>query len=397
MAASAPQKADKLAKRLADHGRHIFFYNHCWTGQTIYSLERSLNNTLLKQLPYAGKKTIPAGIRKDIWRPLLSVTFPTPSQGLQAFRKLREYRKLHELSWAQPTVANNGMLDLENPYVRTETPRPPKKERSRLIMDQRENSVADLAAVLREQAAAGEQKQKTEADRRQAEEARVRDEMASLYEEIRNGGLETLQQSIAAQKALVKDMESKKKARQAGAPSNRQILNEDKTLMHLKRKQRKMIATNQIFENGHARTITRNSTDQGAEPTTSIELDVDPPSIFYKQDLAEWDKPIPKRGRLRNLIAESRVPTWTTQGVVIRWDNPLDAEIAESWPADVEHQDAGLARHVAADPSLEPIFDVEKILRSRKALEEMSLAEQEASGDASQHFMQETKLSDARA
>ena len=42
MAAVKP-KADLIAQRLADRGRHIFFYNHIWTGQTVYSLDRTLN------------------------------------------------------------------------------------------------------------------------------------------------------------------------------------------------------------------------------------------------------------------------------------------------------------------------------------------------------------------
>ena len=42
-AAAANSKSQLLAKRLADHGRHIFVYNHIWTGQTVYSLDRTLN------------------------------------------------------------------------------------------------------------------------------------------------------------------------------------------------------------------------------------------------------------------------------------------------------------------------------------------------------------------
>ena len=36
-------KAERLAKRLADHGRHLFVYHQIWTNQVIYSLERSMN------------------------------------------------------------------------------------------------------------------------------------------------------------------------------------------------------------------------------------------------------------------------------------------------------------------------------------------------------------------
>lgn len=36
-------KSERLAKRLADHGRHLFVYHQIWTNQVIYSLERSMN------------------------------------------------------------------------------------------------------------------------------------------------------------------------------------------------------------------------------------------------------------------------------------------------------------------------------------------------------------------
>ncbi|KAG9969435.1 hypothetical protein KCU98_g15100, partial [Aureobasidium melanogenum] len=129
-------KADRLAKRLADHGRHLFVYHQIWTNQVVYSLERSMNNNqVLKQLTFAGKKTLPSALRKDMWRPLLTATFPSPEQGLAAFRKLRELRMLHEHNWEHPDPDARKM--------------PSKKMRGHIIMDQKANSIADIAWVLR--------------------------------------------------------------------------------------------------------------------------------------------------------------------------------------------------------------------------------------------------------
>ena len=65
-------------------------------------------------------------------------------QGLSAYRKLREYRKLHENAYPLETVTqtegrHKGQLL-------------PKKQKGKVLMNQKANSVADMAAVLLQQA-----------------------------------------------------------------------------------------------------------------------------------------------------------------------------------------------------------------------------------------------------
>ncbi|KAL8958215.1 MAG: hypothetical protein Q9193_004685 [Seirophora villosa] len=130
--------AQPVAKEVAEHGTRIFFYNNIRTNQVVYSLSRTLNNVAsLAQLPYLGKKTVPARLRKDLWHPLCLVEFPRPSQGLLAFRRLREFRRLHETAYPLSLItrAKDQLL--------------PKKQRGKLLMDQKANSIADLAAVLK--------------------------------------------------------------------------------------------------------------------------------------------------------------------------------------------------------------------------------------------------------
>ncbi|KAF1972588.1 hypothetical protein BU23DRAFT_555096 [Bimuria novae-zelandiae CBS 107.79] len=117
----------------AKHGQIIYVFANVKTGQVIYSLVELLDNYHLDQLPFLGKHSKPPALRPDDWKPHCVVTFPDPEQGLQAFRKLREFRRLHETSW-----------DKTNPEWRAL----PAQARMRKIMDQVANTSADLAEVL---------------------------------------------------------------------------------------------------------------------------------------------------------------------------------------------------------------------------------------------------------
>lgn len=133
------------------HGQHIYLYTNIFTNQVVYSLTRHLNNAAaLSQLPFLGKKTQPSHLRKDLWTPFALAVFPSPHAGINAFRKLREFRRLHETSWPLDT-----MRDPEQPRNLL-----PKKKRGKVLMNQRANSIADLAAVLLQQEAGVSEKRK---------------------------------------------------------------------------------------------------------------------------------------------------------------------------------------------------------------------------------------------
>ncbi|KAI9878208.1 MAG: hypothetical protein M1830_001552 [Pleopsidium flavum] len=136
--------ARAIGPRSIQHGHHIFVYNNIRTNQVVYSLTRAMNNNAsLRQLPYLGKKTVPAALRKDLWLPLASISFPSSSQGLTAFRKLREFRKLHETAYSLELITQT-----EGKHKGTLLG---KKKRGKKLMDQKANSVADIAAVLLKQ------------------------------------------------------------------------------------------------------------------------------------------------------------------------------------------------------------------------------------------------------
>ncbi|CZT49773.1 uncharacterized protein RSE6_10663 [Rhynchosporium secalis] len=130
---------EEQKKSKPEHGQQIFVFNHLQKNHVVYSLTRSMNNNAaLAQLPFNGKKSVPAALRKDLWHPFAQIRFPPGAGtiGLSAFQKLREYRKRHELEWGtEITLGEDGKHKS-------------LKERGKALCDQRANSVADMALVL---------------------------------------------------------------------------------------------------------------------------------------------------------------------------------------------------------------------------------------------------------
>jgi hypothetical protein len=156
------------------HGENIWVYTHRRSQQIIYSFDSKLNQHHdLKQFPFNGKKTKPAGLRKDYWYPMAKIQF-APGQGSigrSVFQKLRELKHLHEVSWGDDvfykspeeyTAYEKKKVDdyekaAEEAYDAEETesadvkpyrPVRSKAERGAALNAQKPNSVADMAAVL---------------------------------------------------------------------------------------------------------------------------------------------------------------------------------------------------------------------------------------------------------
>jgi len=138
-ASTASLSTRKRKTTKPEHGRQIFVFTHLQNSMVVYSLTRTLkNNASLAQLPFNGKKTVPAALRKDLWHPLAQISFPPGhgTIGLSAFQKLREYRRRHELEWDMEIMKDKGGEPLKKKYWKWK------------ICDQKANSVADIAAVL---------------------------------------------------------------------------------------------------------------------------------------------------------------------------------------------------------------------------------------------------------
>ncbi|QPH16468.1 hypothetical protein C2857_001126 [Epichloe festucae Fl1] len=142
------------------HGEKIWVFSHRRSDQIVYSFENKLDGFhALKQLPFNGKKTKPAKIRKDYWSPMAMIRFPKGrgDVGRSVYQKLRELKHLHEVAWTDEfrykrpeefTVADKKKIAEEKANGKEYRPVRSKVERGIALNAQRTNSIADMAAVL---------------------------------------------------------------------------------------------------------------------------------------------------------------------------------------------------------------------------------------------------------
>ncbi|KAF3483380.1 uncharacterized protein GIQ15_02704 [Arthroderma uncinatum] len=184
------QETVRLKKALQQitHGKNIFAYNNFRTNQVVYSLSRSLDyQNVLRQLIYHGKKTVPASLRKDMWVPYFSIHFPTSALGLEAYKLLREFSLRRQLEPPTEIITNSKeTLARKRPRDPAEAKKwdekwasrmghiMAKKDRARVLMDQKATSIADAAAVLTIQAEREKREQAKEGS--EGEEGAVADE-----------------------------------------------------------------------------------------------------------------------------------------------------------------------------------------------------------------------------
>ncbi|KAI6351122.1 hypothetical protein MCOR25_010119 [Pyricularia grisea] len=118
------------------HGEELWVFNHLTTDQIIYSTKPVLDhNRALKQLPFNGKKSKPAKLRKDYWKPMAKIRFPKGEGevGRSVFQALREFKRRHELEWG---------YQAESLYNQS------RSDRAKDLNRQKANAIADMAAVL---------------------------------------------------------------------------------------------------------------------------------------------------------------------------------------------------------------------------------------------------------
>ncbi|KAK4894483.1 hypothetical protein LTR27_007369 [Elasticomyces elasticus] len=223
-------KAAPRPDKLSEHGRNIYAYTNIRTSQVLYSLSQTLDShASLKQLPDLGANHTPPKLRKDVWKPLWTLALPSSepharAQGLHAFKKLREYRKLHELNWKP-----SPLLNIEHERKKLDERGGSKKEnvydviarrkwnlRVKEIMDQKATSIADLAAVLSEQDEMG---QKTAAKRKDEmaidREAEVK-EILALSEAAEKGELKELEAQLDAMRLRLESSEADAEGKSKG-------------------------------------------------------------------------------------------------------------------------------------------------------------------------------------
>ncbi|KAI9711823.1 MAG: hypothetical protein M1820_001968 [Bogoriella megaspora] len=325
------------------HKLHIYIYRNTLTNQVVYSLRQSMkNNQSLKQLAYFGKKTIPAKLRKDVWTPLLSVSFPHQSQCMDAFHKLREYRRLRDVNWDR----DSEKIPLE------------KKRRKKALMDQKAEAVADLAAILQRQEDFGRETQAKSDAKQEEYDAWAERELTKAKAEIEGMArrFETGEGSSIEQK--IEDLTAHMLGERypthpaPGEKRKKQLALQILELRQLKgrlRRAHETTANKQISEKA------QHQVDKLAI-SRALRGEI-PREVITQQQFETGPRPLPKFGRRRLLLRPKSTSFHTTEGVEIRWANVMDAEYAESWPQKIKHYLMGFARNAAPKPEEAPILE----------------------------------------
>ncbi|KAF2863262.1 hypothetical protein K470DRAFT_268444 [Piedraia hortae CBS 480.64] len=345
-------------------GRNIYAYSHVRTNQVVYSDSHVLKNLpALAQLPDLGANTKDRALRRDLWRPLFALTFPkSPSAELQAEDaawRLHNWRSMHEYHWRptellkrQYTVSELDELQKkldQRGGSKKETPwdlikRMKKKERIKIVQDQKANSIADLAAVLIHQNELASRAQESIP------------KMQSLYRK----------KELALYSQLIQDATDDKMLRNAKllkrlrdqfkgeAPSDATKFKAWKKAGRLiKRLETKQTTIKFIHDavkaarGEHAKTSSAASEVRGGNDSSSPDdwthhLPPLPPFIINS---------LPKNHYLatqsRRTARDEKLAGFGSKDVVIRWANELDKDFAKKWPDDVTQVAMGWSRHTA--------------------------------------------------
>ncbi|KAI0383029.1 transcriptional regulation of mitochondrial recombination-domain-containing protein [Hypomontagnella monticulosa] len=143
---TAKEKAEQKQRQVEaaafppHHGEKIWIFHHFAEGMTVLSHTPIVKaNKALRQIPFNGKKLKPSTFRKDYWRPLAMIQFPEGygEVGRSVYQRLRECKKLQELSWGDDMLYDDEGKPLT------------KHERGKRLNDMRAKTIADMAAVLK--------------------------------------------------------------------------------------------------------------------------------------------------------------------------------------------------------------------------------------------------------
>lgn len=226
-----------------------------------------------------------------------------------------------------------------------------KKMRVAAVLDQRANSVADLAAVLAAQEALGAETQKNKDEEAKGRRDFQVQTMLDLAKEAEEGGL------AAIEARMTELNEAKAKADRLGEPMEISKTQMRRELQELHARKNKMSWSAKAVTNATQKV---KETDGNLSPAQQ--------EARVRNVLPDFPIPrtsIPKRGALRARLDRANAPVFSTEGIVIKWANQLDAEYAESWPETINHKAMGLARHRAPSVEQEAVLDVAEFRNNR--------------------------------
>jgi hypothetical protein len=340
----------------------------------------------LAQLPFIGKHSVPAQLRPDEWTPHCVITFATPEQGHNAYRKLREFRKLHEVSWEK---TNPGWKQLKI------------EQRIKKIMDQRANMSADLAEVLRIQETHGAQ-MATALEEQQQKASEFMDKKWASIDSIANPAAEKAKQAASVKwleheirrltqkmkmKHMQKDEDQKRleAARSSHETRLKRVQYALRKAEQFKTLQADLTAkaapanepgAQEKLDDLHAQVAALRASLENPDPTRSQEhLDVDADTLeLHTAEIAALEAAFEAKQQLDtrdHYIARSVLPAvlkkplptpYTLEGVNVMWADMQDALYAAgSWPEAIAHETLAVnaVRDATAYLSAEE-FEIEK-------------------------------------
>lgn len=368
-------------------GHHIYAYCHIHTNQVLYSLTRTLQNRQLKQLPDSGANNNPPKLRKDVWRPLWSLQLPRTDdgrlQGLHAYRMLLDFRQRHEMSWEPPKslsipftakqieklekrLEDRGGSKKESPYDLIA--RKKFKTRVQMVMDQKTNSIADLAAVLLHQDDRIEEQSESR-DKAKRDEAQEMEVLAALWHENDGQAREELE-------AEIKELKLQRNARQRDRLWRKLHGELDALKLRLAKMrfaaqwvpQAKWEAELAVSARAAraAKALAESETGGAADPDAAAAstTDASEEPASAEEEAEEWRKFLPSFPSeltrrplsashphlLPSDIPRRNIPAVYSaegKGITVHWANTLDAEYAAEWPALVKHVPMGIVRNTA--------------------------------------------------
>lgn len=235
----------------------------------------------LKQIPFLGKKTKTPDFRRDFWKPLATVSFPSVWQCREAFKQLREFKVRHEHEW------HARDLNVKVNYDIAGRPHYDRLDIGKKLLNQKANTVADLAMVC-------------ELQRRRAN--RHKDKQAAKDAKIQTA-LDQLEEKIVSADKQMKELRPKAIAGDTAAQAKYKSLKADK--MRHKR--------------------------SAAMPRPDCRTD---PSYHPLHD----HTPMPKRGMRRRMRLRAMLPDFK-KDIWIAWTDIADRDLARMWPRFVQHQE----------------------------------------------------------
>ncbi|KAH7132161.1 transcriptional regulation of mitochondrial recombination-domain-containing protein [Dendryphion nanum] len=307
------------ADGLREHGRHIYMFRNVKTNQVIYTLYPRLVERNLKQLPFIGKHSVPPSVRPDHWTPFCRVgPFPSSDQGIHALRNLHEFRQLHQLCWkdSNPEFNQYG-----------------KKVLIKRLMDQKANSVADLAQVLLMQKSKARKMEIAEGHR-EDEQKRFLDkrwaELEAVAKTVDEGAIKDLEKKIRDCKSLLGETKgnAKESARlNAEIKEHKQEIRTLTWTQHIVRRQSRLQRRYEAkYEevNQELRAQRKELRDKGKQNE----------ALLIKKPRMPLN---PIRKSLLPAALKSEPKSFNTELIEIHWANLEDAEYAEKWPSSAIH------------------------------------------------------------